>query len=142
VSYVPSSVVIITAIASFLGFAINVLVMAVLLWEGKKRHHVLFALLLFVAAVLDLGIFLVMLRNDHFNEILLYQNAISIPFNMFPALVYHFTTTYLNQARRKSAIVIYAYCLIGFVLHITGSVQNYSGIYSYDWGNIAQSKPV
>jgi len=140
--YVPSSVVVVTSIASLLGFAINVLVMSVILLRGRRKHHLLFALLLLVAACWDLGIFLVMIRNDLPDEILLYQNAISIPFSMFPAFVYHFTTTYLNQPRKKSTIAIYVYCFLGFILGITGAIRNYSGIYNYSWGNIARWSPV
>jgi hypothetical protein len=116
--------------------------MSVILLRGRRKYHLLFALLLSVAACWDLGIFLVMIRNDFPDEILLYQNAISIPFSMFPALVYHFTTTYLNQPRKKSTIATYAYCFLGFILNITGLIRNYSGIYNYSWGNIARYDPV
>jgi hypothetical protein len=139
---VPSSVVIVTSIASLLGFAINVSVMSVILLRRSRKYHLLFALLLSVAAFWDLGIFLVMIRNDFPDEILLYQNIISIPFNMFPALVYHFTTTYLNQPRKKSTIAIYVYCLSGLILSITGIIRPYSGVYNYSWGNIARWNPV
>jgi len=139
--YVPSDVVIVTSIASLLGFAINVLVMSVLLLRGRRKYHLLFALLLLIAACWDLGIFLVMVRNDFPDEILLYQNAIGIPFNMFPALVYNFTTTYLNQPRKKFTIAIYVYCFFGFILNITGAIRNYSGVYNYSWGNIARWNP-
>jgi hypothetical protein len=135
---VPSSVVIITSIASLLGFAINVLVMSVILLRRSREYHLLFALLLSVAALWDLGIFLVMIRNDFPDEIVLYQNILSIPFNMFPALVYHFTTTYLNQPRKKSTIAIYIYCILGLILSITGVFRPYSSVYNYSWGNIAR----
>lgn len=138
----PSSVITITSIASLLGFVINVLVMFFILLRGRRKHHLLFALLLSIAAVWDLGIFLVMIRNDFPDEILLYQKIISIPFTMFPALIYHFTTTYLNQSWKKSTIAIYAYCLISLVLSITGATQTYTGIYNYSWGNIAKWSPV
>jgi biotin transporter BioY len=104
---VPSSVVVVTPIASLLGFAINVLVMSVILLRGRRKYHLLFALLLFVAACWDLGIFLIMIRNDFPDEVLLYLNVMSIPFSMFPTLIYHFTTTYLNQPRKKSTIALY-----------------------------------
>ncbi len=138
----PSSVVIITSIASLLGFAINVAVMLFILVKGREKHHILFALLLSIAAFWDLGIFLVMIRNDFPDEILTYQKIISIPFNMFPALIYHFTTTYLNQPRKKSTIAIYAYCLVALVLSIIGAAQTYTGIYDYSWGKIAKWSPV
>jgi hypothetical protein len=139
---VPSSVVIVTSIASLLGFAINVLVMSVILLRRSKTHHLLFALILSVAAIWDLGILLAMIRNDFPDEIILYQNIISIPFNIFPALVYNFTTSYLNQQRKKSIIAIYVYCIPSFALSITGTIRTYSGVYNYSWGNIARWNPV
>jgi hypothetical protein len=137
-----SSVVAVTAAASLLGFAINVSVMAIILLRRSRSYHILFALLLLVAAFWDLGIFLAMIRNDFPDEILLYQNFISIPFNLFPALVYHFTTSFLNKPRRLSTIAIYAYCIGGFILSLFGVFKTYSGIIEYDWGNIARSNPV
>jgi hypothetical protein len=135
---VPSAIVLITAAASAVGFAINVLVMAILLWRGRRRYHLLFALLLLVAACWDLGIFLVMIRNNYPNEIILYHNLLTIPIDFFPALVYHFTTTYLNQPRKKSTIAIYAYCAVGPIGFITGFYQPASGVYNYSWGNIGR----
>jgi hypothetical protein len=128
--YVPSSVVIVTSIASLLGFAINVLVMSVILLRGRRKYHLLFALILFVSACWDLGIFLVMIRNDFPDEVLLYLNVMSIPFSMFPTLIYHFTTTYLNKPRKISTIALYVYGLLGIILNITGSVRAYSGVYN------------
>jgi len=136
---VPSAVVLITAAASAVGFAINVLVMAILLWRGRRKHHLLFALLLLVAACWDFGIFLVMIRNNYPNEIILYQSLLSLPIDLFPAFVYHFTTTYLNQPRTKSTIALYVYCALGPIGFITGFSQPVSGVYNYSWGNIGRN---
>jgi len=136
-----STVVLITSIASFIGFTINVLVMLVILSRGRRRHHLLFALILFTAVCWDLGIFLIMIRNSFPNEIILYQNLISIPINFLPALVYHFTTTYLNQPRKKSTILIYAYCILGPILHVAGVIQPISDVYNYSWGTIGRNEP-
>jgi hypothetical protein len=134
---VLSTVLLVTAFASLIGVAINVLVMLVLLSRGRRKHHILFALLLLVAACWDLGIFLIMIRNNFPEEILMYQNIISIPFQLFPAFIYHFTTTYLNQPRRISTIAIYVYSIISLLLVLTGAIQPYTGVYNYSWGNIA-----
>jgi hypothetical protein len=112
--------------------------MFVILSRGRRKYHLLFALLLFAAAFWDLGIFLVMIRNSFLNEIVLYHNLLSIPFSFFPAFVYHFTTIYLNQPRNKSTIVLYAFCSLGPIGGLTGVYQTYSGIYSYNWGNIGR----
>jgi hypothetical protein len=112
--------------------------MVTILVRGRRKHHLIFALLLFVAACWDLGIFLVMIRNDFPNEIVLYHNLLSIPIGFFPALVYHFTTTYLNQPRKKSTIALYAYCSLGPIGFFVGVYQPYSGVHSYGWGNIGR----
>jgi len=137
---VLSTVLLVTAFASLIGVAINVLVMLVLLSRGRRKHHILFALLLLVAACWDLGIFLIMIRNSFPEEILMYQNIISIPFQLFPAFIYHFTTTYLNQPRKISTIVIYVYSIISLLLVLTGAIQPYTGVYNYSWGNIARAR--
>ena len=135
-----STVILVTAVASLIGLAINILVMLVLLSRGKKKHHILFALLLIIAACWDLGILLIMIRNNFPEEILIYQNIISIPFSLFPALIYHFTTTYLNQPRRISTIAFYVFSVISFILVLSGFYQPYIGLYNYSWGNIARAR--
>jgi len=131
----------ITSIVSLIGFLVNILVMALILLHGRRKYHILFSLLLLIAASWDLGILLIMIRNSYPEEILIYQNIISIPMNFLPALSYHFTTTYLNQPRRKSTIVIYAYCLWGFILVTTGMFKPVSGVYTYSWGTVARYDP-
>ena len=138
----PSTVVLFTSIASFIGAIINVLVMFVILSRGRRKYHLLFALLLFTAVCWDLSIFLVMIRNSYPDEIVLYQNILSVPFSLFPAFVYHFTTNYLNQSRKRSTIALYAYCVGAFVLSVTGTVQIYSGVYNYSWGTIGRYHPI
>ena len=91
--FMVSSVVMVTSVTSLIGFVINVLVMFVVLLRGRKRHHLLFAPLLFITACWDLGISLVTIRNAFPDEVLLYQNIVTIPSIFYPAFVFHFTTT-------------------------------------------------
>lgn len=137
-----STVIFITSITSFIGFIINIVVMAIVLWRGKEKHHFLFAPILFIAASWDLGIFLIMIRNSFIGEILLYQNMVTIPLIFLPVFIYHFTTTYLNQPRKKTTILLYAYCILALLATIIGG--SVSGVYNYDWGNIAryESNPI
>lgn len=137
----PSSVVVVTAIVSLLGALINLTVMSLILLRRSKRYHILFSALLTIAAVWDLGIFLSMIRNDFPQEVVQYVNAISILFSLFPAVVFHFTTTYLNQPHTKSTIVIYGYCLMGFMTNLVGVTRTYNGVYSYEWGSMARWNP-
>lgn len=136
----PSTVVLVTSIVSCIGFVTNALVMLVVLSRGRRKCHLLFALLLFTAAFWDLGIFLVMIRNSFPNEIVLYQSLVSLPISLFPAFVYHFTTTYLNQPRIKSTIAIYAYCVLGPIAFVAGFYQPVSGVYDYGWGSIGRQE--
>jgi len=69
----PSIVVLVTSITSFIGFIINVLVMFLVLSRGRRSYHFLFAVLLLIVACWDLGIFLVMIRNSNPSDVLLYS---------------------------------------------------------------------
>jgi hypothetical protein len=130
----PSTVVLVTAIAAFIGFTINIAVMSVILRRGKRRYHLLFALLLFIAAFWDLTVFLIMIRNRFPNEIMLYQTVGTLPFIFFPAVLYHFTSTYLNREKR-SVIGLYAYCTLCFTLASTGVLGTcVIGVIYYSWG--------
>ena len=135
----PSTVILITSIASLIGFAINILVMVIILLRGRRLYHYLFASLLFIAACWDFGIFLVMIRNSHLKEIILYHNLLTIPFYLFPAFVYHFTTTYLNQSHKKSTIALYIFCILNPLGYLTGVYQPFSSVYNYNWGNFGKT---
>ena len=132
----PSLVVSVTSITSFIGFIINTLVMLLVLWRGRRRYHYLFAVLLFIVACWDLGIFLVMIRNSNPSEVLLYQNIVTIPVSLFAAFAFHFTTTYLNQPRRKLTILIYGYSALSLVA-LAALGETATGVRSYEWGNVA-----
>jgi hypothetical protein len=137
-----STVVLITSITSFVGFIINVLVMFLVLWRGRRTYHLLFAVLLLVVACWDLGIFLVMIRNSYPSDVLFYQNIVAIPVLFFPAFLYHFTTTYVNQPRRKLAVAFYGYCVFGLILVLLyPTALGGGGVRSYGWGNVASYEP-
>jgi hypothetical protein len=80
-----------------------------------------------------------MIRNSYPNDILFYQTLLTIPINFFPAFVYHFTTTYLNWPRIKSAIVLYGYCALGPIGFVAGVFQPVIGVYNYSWGSIGRN---
>ena len=132
----------VTAFVSLIGFAIDVLVILVLLSRGRRRHHTLFSFLLLTSAFFDLGIFLTMIRNNFPDEIILYQNIFGIALTFFPAFIYHFTTTYLNQPRKKTTIALYSYGIVTFIASITGITKAYSGVHHYSWGNIGKWEPL
>jgi len=94
--------------------------------------------MLFIIAIWDFGIFLTMIRNSYANELIIYGYVVLLPCSFLPALVYHFTCSYLNQPRKKSTIFIWAYCIIGFILIASGIGGKISGVYNYSWGNLFQ----
>ena len=141
----PSTTVLVTAITSFLGFLIASAVTFLVLWRGRKSYHYLFAGVLLIVAIWDLGIFICMMRNSFPDELPIYGYAIALPCMFLPALIYHFTCSYLKEPRRKSTIFIWAFCIISFVLSASGLWGKISGVYHYSWGNIfrpdAEAKP-
>ena len=132
----PSTTVLVTAVTSFLGFLLNVAVIFLVLSRGRKRYHYLFAGVPLILAIWDLGIFLAMIRNSFVNELPIYGYVIGLPCTFLPALIYHFTCSYLNQPRKKSTIFIWVYCIIGLFLMVSGLGGKISGVYNYSWGNI------
>jgi len=132
----PSTTVLVTAITSFLGFLITSAMTFLVLSRGRKKYHYLFAGVLLIVAIWDLGIFICMIRNSFSNELPIYGYIISLPCMFLPALIYHFTCSYLNQPRKKSTIFIWAFCIISFVLNASGIGGKISGVYNYSWGNI------
>jgi CDP-diglyceride synthetase len=109
--------------------------MFLILLRGRKKHHFLFAAILFVCAIWDLGIFLTMIRNSHVNEVMFYGYII-LPCVFLPALIFHFTCAYLNQPRRKLIIFAWAFFTVGALLMATGIGGRIDGVYEYSWGNL------
>src|SRR4030043_101332 len=132
----PSTTVLVTAVTSFLGFLINSFVPFFVLSRGRKKYPFLFAGFLIILAIWDFGVFLTMIRNSFVNELPIYGYVISLPCVFLPALIYHFTCSYLNQPRKKSTIFIWVYCIIGFILNVSGLGGGFEGVYNYDWGNL------
>jgi len=77
-----------------------------------------------------------MIRNSFVSELPIYGYVVGLPCVFLPALIYHFTCSYLNQPRKKSTIFIWVYCVIGFVLMVSGLGGKISGVYNYSWGNL------
>ncbi len=135
-----STVVLVTSVTSFIGFIINTLVLFLVLARGRRRYHLLFAVLLFFMACWDFAVFLMMIRNDYPNEILLYYLIVGIPILLFPALAFHFTTTYLGEPRRKLTILMYGYCVFVVIASLTPAAAPVF-VRSYEWGNVPGTEP-
>lgn len=94
--------VIIAAIISAIGFLLNCGMRYLVLSRGRKTYHYLFAAVLFICAIWDLGILLCMLRNLHENELIIYGYIVFLPCVFLAPLIYQFTTTYLGRPKKKA----------------------------------------
>ena len=83
----PSNAIIVTAITSFLGFLINSAVMFLVLSRGRKKYHFLFATVLFAIAICDVGISLVMVRNNFPDELPIYGTVIFAVCSFLPSSI-------------------------------------------------------
>ena len=137
----PSAVIVVTAITSGLGVLLNSTVLYLVLSRGRERYHYLFAGVLAICAVWDLGIFLTMIRNSFPNEVVIYGYVI-IPCTFLPALIYHFTCTYLEQPRKKTTLFLWVFCIVGLVLIATGVGGRLAGVYDYRWGHLFRPDPL
>jgi hypothetical protein len=132
----PSTTVIVTSVTSFLGFLLNSGVMYLVLSKGRKRYHYLFAAILLICAIWDLGIFLAMIRNQFVDELVIYGYVVFYPCIFLPALIFHFTGSYLNQVRVKTTILLYVVSVISTFLMALGITGRLDGVYTYSWGQI------
>ncbi|HEY45001.1 MAG TPA: hypothetical protein G4O11_13555 [Anaerolineae bacterium] len=132
----PSTTVIVTSVTSFLGFLLNTGVMYLVLSKGRKRHHYLFAGILLICAIWDFGVFLAMIRNRFVEELVIYGYIVFYPCIFLPALIFHFTGSYLNQVRVKTTILLYVVCAASAILMAFGITGRLEGIYTYSWGQI------
>jgi hypothetical protein len=131
-----SPTVIVTSVTSFLGFLLNSGVMYLVLSKGRKRHHYLFAAILLICAIWDLGIFLAMIRNRFVDELVVYGYVVFYPCLFLTPLIFHFTGTYLNQVKVKSTIFLYVVSVVSAVFMALGIMGRLDGVYVYSWGQI------
>jgi len=132
-----SPTVVITSISSLIGFLLNTVIMILILMRGRKRYHHLFAGILLLCAIWDLGVFLTMIRNTNVDELPIYGYIISIPCVFFMVLIYHFTGAYLNQVKKKTTLALWILSILSFVLMVTGPLwAPIRGVYNYSWGNL------
>lgn len=140
-----TATVTVTTISSFIGFLLNSTVLYLVLSRGRKIYHYLFAGVLFICALWDLGIMLAMLRNEHPEELINLGYMVSIPCVFLIPFVFHFTCSYLDCPRTKTTILIWVlavaiviFMMLGFLLRSSSFLPlgKIIGIYVYSWGNI------
>jgi two-component system, NarL family, sensor kinase len=131
-----SATTLVTSIISATGLLLNISIFILVITRGRKLYHYLFSGFLFICAFWDLGILLAMIRNSHINELSTYGYLIFWPCLFVPVIIYHFTSSYLNQPRKKLIIILWIVTLILFVLGVSGVIGKIDGVYNYSWGNI------
>jgi hypothetical protein len=127
--------VITTAVISVIGFLLNGTMLILVLSKGKRTYHYLFAAVLVICAVWDLGILLTMLRNNHPGELIIYGYLVFLPCSFLAALIYQFTTTFLGK-RNTIAIALWILSFFGFIGIATGIAGKIDGVFNYSWGNV------
>jgi hypothetical protein len=136
-----STVVTITAISSFIGFVLNSTILYLVLSKGKERYHYLFAGILFICAIWDLGITLAMLRNEHAADLISLGYIVTIPCLFLLPLIFHFTCSYIGCPKMKTTIGLWSITIIMVILMTAGLLGRIDDVYRYSWGNIWKGDP-
>jgi hypothetical protein len=131
-----STTVVATAITSGIGCLLNVTVLLLVLYRGRRSYHYLFAGFLAVCVLWDGGVCLSMVRNNDVAELPVYGRIIWWPCTFMFALIYHFVCAYLGQPRRIRTAFAWVFCTLGFIGGVTGLMGTIEGVWHYSWGNI------
>jgi hypothetical protein len=136
-----SPIVIMTAIESGFGFLLASTILYLILSRGRKAYHYLFAAFLLICAIWDLGVFLLMIRNQHLNELPVIGYIIAMPCNFIPALIFHFACLYTGQPIKWAIVLGWGLNVVFWVLSFAGFFWKIDGVYTYNWGNVFRVTP-
>ena len=136
-----SPVVIVTAVESGFGFLLTITILVLVLLHGRKAYHYLFAAFLLICALWDLGTFLLMIRNDHLEEIQLIGYIIALPAGFIPALLFHFSCLYTGRPLKWAIALVWGYTGVLWLLTLAGIYWKIDGVYAYGWGNMFRVAP-
>ena len=137
----PSPIVIITAIESGLGFLLSSVILYLILSHRRKTFHYLFSAFLFLCTIWDLGTCLLMIRNDHLNELQVIGYIIGLMCGFIPALLFQFSNLYTGRPIKWAIILVWVLTGVLWVLTLLGLVGKVEGVYTYHWGNIFRFAP-
>ncbi len=132
----PSAIVVSTAVASFVGFLINTSALYLVFSRRSRGYHLLFSAILLVCSVWDAGIFLMMVRNSHPEEIAAYGYVVALPCILLPALIFHFTESYLGLSHSWAVILLWIAGAASLLAMASGVLWPIEGVYHYAWGDI------
>jgi hypothetical protein len=136
-----SPVVILTAIESGFGALLTGTVLYLVLSHGRNAYHYLFAVFLFICFIWDFGTFLLMLRNEHLEELPIIGRAAILPCIFIPALIFHFVNLYTGRPKKWAIILVWVLTALSIIPIPMGYFYQIEGSYTYEWGNIFRVKP-
>ncbi|HSR48172.1 MAG TPA: histidine kinase N-terminal 7TM domain-containing protein [Anaerolineales bacterium] len=130
-----------TAIESAFGFALTSTVLYFVIIRGRQTYHYLFAAFLLTCALWDLGVFLMMVRNQHPEEVAAIGRIIFIPCLFIPALVFHFANLYSGRPVRWAIVLVWIGIFGVWLATVAGLIYQVEGTHAYDWGNVFRVAP-
>ena len=136
-----SFIVIITAIESGFGFLLTSTILYLVLARGRKAYHYLFAAFLLICVIWDLGTFLIMIRNEHVEELDIIGRIAILPCIFIPALIFHFANLYTGRPIKWAIALVWGCTGATWVPILAGVFYRIEGIYTYNWGNIFRVVP-
>jgi hypothetical protein len=139
--YHMSPIVIITAIESVFGFLLTSTILYLVLSRGKQPYHYIFSAILIICANWNLGIFLIMIRNDHLESLSYVGQTTVLPCIFIPALIFHFAVQYTRRQITWALAVVWISIGTIWVTAMMGVIYKVEGYYEYGWGNFFRVAP-
>src|SRR4030042_5492572 len=104
-----SPIVILTALESGLGSLLTGTVLFLVLSRGRKAYHYLFAAILSICFIWDFGTFLLMLRNEHLEELPVIGRIAILPCIFIPVLIFHFVNLYTGHPVKWAVVLVWTF---------------------------------
>lgn len=136
-----SPVIIITALESTFGFLLTSAIFYLVLRNGRKNYHYLFAAFLFICMIWDMGILLTMLLNKQVAQLDIIGRIAVLPCIFMPALIFHFVNLYIGKPIKWAIILNWIATGFTWIPILMGIVYQIEGHISYSWGNIFRLEP-
>jgi hypothetical protein len=136
-----SLIVLITALESGFGSLLTGAVLYLVLTRGRKAYHYLFAAFLLICFIWDLGTCILMIRNEHLEELPVIGRIAIQPCVLIPALIFHFVNLFTRRPIKWAITLVWVLTGLSCIPILMGVFYQIEGTYTYDWGNIFRVKP-
>ncbi len=131
-----SPILIITALESTYGLLLTGAIFYLVLKNGRRSYHYLFAAFLFICVIWDLGILATMLLNDRVEQLDIIGRIAVLPCIFMPALIFHFVNLYIGKPVKWAIILNWIATTLTWIPIIMGVMYQIEGYIAYSWGNI------